>query len=148
MTTDTTAPLIFKGILCLAVAGSGSYTDVSDELTAAKIRFAVDEIDIPATAGQPGSTRGGGVMAFLDVGFLSTDGSGGTLYPMLYAAAATATGELDFILRYRDGAKGATNPQWCGTVIVTGGALGGDAETLSADSQSFPMTDLPVLDEA
>lgn len=146
MTTDANTPLIFKGVFC--VDDGGGMTDVSDEITKAQLHIIVDTLEIPATAGQTKSARGGGAMATIEIGFLATDGTDGTLFPKLWAAAATAAKTLAFSLKMRDGAESASNPQWTGTMIVAGAELGGDAEALSQSSQTFPLTGLPTLNEA
>lgn len=143
MTTDTNLPLVFTGQFC--VDDGGGMVDVSDEITGFQIHFTVDVLDIPATAGQPKSARGGGVQATIEIGFLSTDGSGGTLFPKLWTAAATNAKTLNFIGTMRDGSVGPTNPSWAGTFIVAGADLGGEAETLSVSSQTFPLTAMPTF---
>lgn len=145
MTADATLPLVFNGQVCASADGV-TYVDVSGEVTKAQIHFIKDELDVPATVGLPRSTRGGGTTATLEVGFLATDGTNGVLWPLVYAASLTAAKTLWFIVTYHTAAgESATNPSWTGSVIVSGGELGGDAETISQTSQTFPYTDLPVL---
>ncbi len=110
MTTDSTAPLVFKGTFCVN-AGAG-LVDVSNELSHAMLKFVVDTVAVPATLGQPKSNRGGGVYAVLELGWLATDGSAGTLWGLMQTAAATATKTLDFYLKMRDGAESPPNPAW------------------------------------
>lgn len=147
MTTDAIAPLVFKGVFC--VNDGGGLVDVSNEISHAALKFVVDTVAVPATLGQPKSNRGGGNMAMLELGWLSTDGTSGVLWAKMQTAAATAAKTLDFVLKMRDGAESPTNPQWSGTFIVAAGELGGQAEGLSATSPtSYNLTDLPVLNEA
>lgn len=148
MTADATVPLVFKGQLCLSTDGV-TYTDVSDETTHASLAFAKDTVAVPATAGQPKTNRGGGSKPpVFSLGYLSTDGTNGTILPFLWAAAATATKALFFKLLMRDGAESPTNPLWTGSFIVSGALLGAEAEALSTDTQQFPCTDMPTLTES
>lgn len=148
MTADATAPLVFKGQLCLSSDGV-TYTDVSDETTHASLSFAKDTVAVPATAGQPKTSRGGGTKPpVFNLGYLSTDGTTGTILPMLWTAAGTATKTLFYKLLMRDGGESSTNPMWAGSFIVSGAMLGADAEALSTDTQQFPCTDLPTITES
>ncbi len=150
MTTDSVAPLVFTGQLCLSSDGGSTWVDVSDEVSKAIYHPAKDAVQVPATLGKPKTVRGGGNdPGTLEVGFLSTDGTGGTIFPMFWAAAATVAGTLKFALTMHAATgESPTNPLWCGEIIVSGAMLGADAEQLSQDSQSFPLTDLPTLTEA
>lgn len=150
MTTDAIAPLVFTGQLCLSSDGGVTWVDVSDEVTKAIYHPAKDVVAVPATLGKPKSSRGGGNdPGTLEVGFLATDGTDGTIFPMFWAAAATTAGTLKFALTLHAATGEApANPLWCGEIIVSGAELGGDAEALSESSQSFPLTDLPTFTEA
>lgn len=143
MATD----LILKGALCLKPEG-GAMTDVSSEVTGVIIKGTTNDVTIPATLSTGTSHAGGAQKYTIQIDYLSDDSSAGVLFPALWAAILTADKELQFQVTLRDGAKGPTNPLWCGTFVVSAADVGGDQEALSAGTLVCTMTGAPVIDAA
>jgi hypothetical protein len=133
-------PLILRGNFKIATV------DQSLEVTAFKIRGARDTVEVPATLGGPKSQRAGGALYEVEISYLATDGTDGVLFPTLWTALGTATGEVAASASMRDGAISAANPEWQFTMVVTAAELGGEAEGLSTGSATFPLTGAPVID--
>jgi hypothetical protein len=137
-------PLILKGNLAV---GTDSLTaaDVSDQVLGFTIIAERDTVDIPATLASAKSKRAGGVAYSIKIDFFSSDGDDADLFRVFWDTFATADGQLYFEGSVADDAVSATNPLWSGTFIVTGAQLGGDAEGLSQDSQTFPLIAAPTI---
>lgn len=138
-----TVPLIVGGSFMVGEV------DFSDAITKVTLQATADEIEIPATLATPKTSRKGGVKYELVIEYLSNDTSlTAELFSVLWTALTTTDGELAFTLMERDGSVGAANPSWSGTFIALGAAVGGDADGLSTDSQTFPLTGAPVRADA
>lgn len=136
-------PLVLKGNLAIGI-DAGSAVDVSDSITALKITANRDIVDVPATLAGPKSFRAGGAQYAVEISYLSTDEDpDDTVFAMFWTAIASADGILYFEGSMRDGTVSDANPLWSGEFIVTGAAIGGDAEALSTDSQTFPCVAKP-----
>lgn len=137
--------LVLKGNLKIGPV-AGSLVDVSEQVTGYTIMASRDTVQVPATLSGPKSARAGGVQYQLKVDYFASDGSASDdLLRVFWATFGTADGQLAFSANTEDGATSATNPLWSGTFIVTGAQLGGAAEGLSTDSQTFPMTGAPTI---
>jgi hypothetical protein len=134
-----TEQLIVGGVFTLDTV------DFSDAITHAVLKVTADEVEVPATLGAPKAKRKGGLLYEIELNYLSSDAAA-QLFTALWTAAETDTGEADFTLKMRDGAISTDNPEWSGTLIVMGAAVGGDAEALSEDSQTFSLTGAPTKD--
>lgn len=134
-------PLVLKGSLKLGTGSgltSGQLLDVSDQVTAMRIIRERNVVEVPATLGQPRGARAGGVRDQLQIDYLSAI-SGSGAWGIFEAAISAADGIVCFEGRLTDAAISATNPSYRGEIIITGAAIGGTAEELSTDSQTFPM---------
>ncbi len=133
-------PLILRGQL--KVGG----TDVSDEVTEFTIHGVADTIVVPSTLQSDTRNLGGAAEYSITIGYLAVDGSGGVLFPALWAALTNGTKELAFE-GYMHASTGVSviNPKWTGTFIISTLELGGDVNTLSAASATFPLTGAPVM---
>lgn len=132
----STTPLIVGGVLEIGA------TDFSDAITKVILQGTADEVEIPATLATPKTSRKGGVKYQVQIDYLSNDKSG-ELFDTFWTALTSGDGELDFTVKLRDGAVGVDNPIWSGTMVVLSAALGGEAEGLSSDSITFPLTGEP-----
>lgn len=138
MATD----LILKGALSLGGV------DVSAEATGYTIKGFAADVAVPATLSAGKSHAAGARKYELTIDYLSTNGSGGVLFEILYTAILTATKELAFTGSLRDTAPGtAPNPLWSGSIVVAGLDLGGDVEALSTGSITCLMTGAPSVDK-
>lgn len=137
--------LILKGALCLKPIG-GSMTDCSAEVTMVTIKGERADVTIPPTLAAGTSHAAGAQKYSVQIDYLSTDGTTGILFPLLWTALLTPEKTLQFQCTMRDGAKGATNPLWCGEFVVSGADVGGDVEALSTGSITCTMTGAPVKD--
>lgn len=140
MATD----LILRGPLYLGLTSAS--TDVSCETTGVTIMGTVADVEIPATLCQGKSHAGGAQKYQIKIDYLATDGSAGTLFPLLWSGILSSTHEVYWQCTLRDGPKGPANPQWSGIFVVPGADLGGEQETLSAGSITATLTDTPVTD--
>lgn len=139
-------PLVLKGNLAIGVDAM-SATDVSDSVTAFRITTDRDIVDVPATLAGPKSFRAGGAQYHIEVSYLSTDDdTTSALFAQFWNAVASADGILYFEGSMRDGTVSDANPLWSGEFIVTGAGIGGNAEELSIDSQTFPCIAAPTRD--
>jgi hypothetical protein len=136
--------LILKGPLSLGLT-SASAVDVSCEVTGVTITGTVADVAIPATLCAGKSHAGGASKYEIDIDYLSTDGTGGTLFPLLWSAVITASKEMFFSCNLRDGATSGANPLWSGTFVVGAADVGGDQETLSTGSIKCTMTAAPTV---
>ncbi len=123
-------------------------TDVSDEVTGVHILGHVNDVQIPATLVTPVSHDGGATKYELQIDYISTDGTDGVLFPALWTAIGTDSKELAWTCLMRAGIESPTNPQWSGTIVVSGADLGGDVETLSTGSITCVLTGAPTILEA
>lgn len=130
--------LILRGNLSL-----GS-TPVEDEVTAFILKFTANDVNIPATLTKDNSHAPGARKYTIQIDYLSTDGTDGTLFPILWEAVLTETKELAFSGRMRNGAVSVSNPQWDGVLVVSAADLGGEVENLSTGSLTCTMTGEPV----
>lgn len=138
------APVILKGNLAIGTS-EGTAVDVSDVVTGFTIMAARDIIAIKPTLSKGKRNKAGGTGYSLKVDYLVSDQSlTDDLFSIFWASFATPTGELYFEGSVRDGAVGAANPQWQGLFIVNAASLGGGAETVLEDSNTFPMVDAPT----
>jgi hypothetical protein len=134
-------PLVLKGSLKLGTGSgltSGQLLDVSDQVYAMQILINRNTVEVPATLGQPRGTRAGGTQYSVKVDYLSAV-SGSGCWQIFEAALAAADGIVCWEGRMTDASISATNPSYRGELIVTGAAIGGTAEELSTDSQTFPL---------
>lgn len=136
-------PLILKGYLKMGLGdgltgGSAGMTDVSDQVTEFQLLFERDTIEIPATLGQPRQARVGGAKYSIRVGYLSANNGTG-VWSILESAFASSQGYVSFEGAMTDDAISATNARYFGTLLATGAALGGTAEDVVQDSQTFPL---------
>src|SRR5574341_330285 len=140
----STTPLILKGNLKIG-ADAGSAADVSDAIFKFRLKATAAEVTIPATLATPETSRKGAVKYEIEIDFLSNDTASTELFRVLWAAINTADGTLYFEGNLRDGATSATNPKWSGNFIVLGAGIGAEAESLSQDSQTYPLTGAPTM---
>lgn len=136
-------PQILKGYLKMGLGdgltgGSTGMTDVSDQVTGMQLIFERDTVEVPATLGQPRGTRAGGAKYSVKIDYLSANNGTG-VWSILESAFATSQGYVSFEGAVTDDAVSATNPRYFGTIIATGAAIGGTAEDLQTDSQTFPL---------
>lgn len=141
------SPLILKGNLSLGGTNIASSTDDSTEVTAFKLSFATDVVEVPPTLSNGYRNLGGSVEYSIEIGYLANDVAG-SVFRQLYAAAIGATGELFFVGSMQDGSVSVTNPRYCGTMIVSAADLGADAEALSVGSVTCKLKGAPVKETA
>lgn len=134
-----TTPLIVAGLFKIGAV------DFSDAVTSVTLQVDANEIEIPATLSTPVSARKGGNKYSIKLDYLANDTSAtAEMWHVIYTAIDSSDGVLTFTLQMRDGSPSATNPQWTGSFVATHAALGGTADTLSADSATFTLTGAPV----
>lgn len=134
MSTD----LVLKGTFTLGG------TDVSAEVTAVILKNTVNDVQIPATLAAGKSHAAGASKHEIQIDYLSTDGDTGVLFEKLWTAIGTDAKELAWTCLLRNGAVGVTNPQWAGTLVVSGADVGGDVGALSTGSISCTLTGKPT----
>lgn len=135
-------------LVCLGVFKLGG-TDVSTEVTAATIQGFTNDIVVPSTLGAPTTHAAGAKHYSIQIDYLADDSSTTTtLFGILWAAVISASKELAFTVRYRPGAESATNPEWSGTLIVSGADIGGNVGELSSGSITCDLTGEPSINEA
>lgn len=123
--------------------------DVSAEVTGVILKGFTNDVVVPATL-VAGITHAAGAQHWsIQIDYLADDSSTtATLFGILWAAIGTATKELPFTVLMRPGVESPTNPQWSGTLVVTGATLGGKVEELSVGSITCGLTGAPTLLEA
>lgn len=139
--------LILKGNLSLGGTNIATSEDASEEVTAFKLSFARDVVNVPPTLSKGKRNLAGSVEYMIEIGYLSSD-IATAVFRLLYAAMISATGELFFVGSMRDAAVGTANPRYCGTMIVSQGDLGGDALALSTGSATFKLKGAPTKETA
>lgn len=136
-------PLILKGNLKLGTTAETA-VDVSEEVTTFKVMGEVSVVEIPPTLARERRNRGGSATYSLEIGYLSSDEADG-VFRLLWAAIGSQSKELYFEGSMRDDVVSADNPLYTGRIIVVGAAVGGEAEALSTDSNTYPMVEAPEL---
>lgn len=122
--------------------------DVSAEVTGVILKGYTNDVQVPATL-TTGTTHAAGAKHFdIQIDYLADDSSTSTLFGELWAAVGTDSKELAFTVRLRAGVESPTNPQWSGTLVVTGATLGGKVGELSSGSITCPLTGAPTILEA
>ncbi len=139
--------LILKGNLSLGGSNIATSEEASEEVTAFKLSFARDVVNVPATLSKGKRNLSGSVLYSIEIGYLSSD-IATAVFRLLYAAAISATGELFFVGSMRDDSVSTANPRYCGTMIVTQADLGGDALGLSTGSATFALKGAPIKETA
>lgn len=145
--TATQTVLVLKGALSLGGTNIATASDVSLNATAFKLSFATDIVEVPPTLSKGKRNLAGNVQWSIEIGYLSNDVAT-SLYQILYTAAISATGELFFVGSMQDGAVSATNPRYCGTMVVNAADLGGDAAALSVGSVTCKLKGAPTKEVA
>jgi IMP dehydrogenase/GMP reductase len=130
--------LVLKGTLSLGG------TPVDEETTLVILKTTVNDVVVPATLATGTSHEPGAAKYEIQIDYLSDDADSGVLFPILWAAVATASKELAFTCLFRDGGIGVGNPQWAGTMVVSAADVGGDVEGLSEGSITCVLTGAPV----
>lgn len=124
-------------------------TDVTGEVTGFIMKGMTNDVQVPATLSAGTTHAAGSAHYSLQIDYLADDSSTTTtLFGILWAAIGTASKELAFTARLRPGAQSPTNPEWSGTIVVTGASVGGNVEELSVGSVTCPMTGAPTPNEA
>lgn len=139
---------IFNGKLSVADPDQAtpSLVDVSSEVTKCVLTVQREDQQVPATLSTPKSHGAGSRKAQIEIGYLSTDGSDGALFPLLWAAASgTGSKTLYFEYKVKDTATSSSNPLYWGTFVVSGADLGGDIGSLSEASITCTLTELPSV---
>lgn len=146
MAEPVQVPLILRGNLRIGTNDTTAVA-VGNEVTDFTVSATADIITIPPTMNNPTGYRGGAAAFSVKIGYLSTDGTDGVLFPILWAAISSPTGnkQLYFEGCLRDAVISAANPLWTGTLIVSGANVGGTVQTVSVDSLTFPLTGAPVI---
>jgi hypothetical protein len=149
MSEPVQVPLILRGNLRVGTNDTTAVA-VGNEITDFTVSATADIITIPATMNNPVGYRGGAAHFEIKIGYLSTDGTDGVFFPMIWAAIASPTGnkQLYFEGCLRDAVISASNPLWTGTFIVSGANVGGTVQTVSVDSLTFPLIGAPVIQTA
>jgi hypothetical protein len=120
-------------------------TDCSAEVTGVIIKTLTKDVVVPATLTKPTSHAGGANRYELQLDYLSDDATSGIIFPLLWGAMSSATGELSFTVLLRAGAIGVGNPQWAGTIAVSAADVGALEEELSTGTSTHTMTGAPVV---
>lgn len=135
----STTPLIVGGVFTLGAV------DFSDAIVKVILGVDADKIEIPATLATPKTARRGGAEYSLQIDYLSNDASATTeMFRKLWDAITTGDGTLAFTLKNRNAAVSVNNPLWSGTVVTLAAHVGGQAEGLSQDSITLPLTGVPT----
>lgn len=124
-------------------------TDVSGEVTGVILKGFTNDVVVPPTL-TTGTTHAAGAKHYsIQIDYLADDSSTTTtLFGILWAAIATDSKELAFTVRLRAGVESPTNPQWSGTMVVSGADVGGKAQELSTGSITCALTGAPTINEA
>lgn len=123
-------------------------TDLSAEITGVTIQGMANDVEVPATM-TAGKTHLGGALKYqIQIDYLADDSATTTLFSTLWTAAAASPPELAYVVRLRSGIESPTNPQWSGTMVVSGADLGGDVESLSTGSITCLLTAAPTILES
>ena len=141
--------LILGGNLKLGTT-AGTAIDITSEVTAMTLTVKRAVINIPPTWGGARATYRAGADTYeIKFDYFSSDiaTSGTTVWQMLWAAsidtAQSPAGSLYYEGTFNGGVVSATNPKYYGRLLVTGADLGGTANDLSKDSQTFMLIDRP-----
>lgn len=123
--------------------------DVSAEVTAVILKGMTNDVVVPPTLTLPTTHAAGATKYQIQIDYLADDSSTtATLFGILWTAIGTDSKELPFVVRLRTGVESPTNPQWSGTLVVSGADVGGNVEELSTGSITCTLTGAPVLLEA
>ena len=142
-------PIILTGNLKLG-ATTATLFEVGDNITGMKITGERDIIELPSTlATTTGSRRAGSDHYTLQIDYLpSDDNSTTSTFMLFWNQLSDVTAGFEGYIYYegsmRASAVSSANPRWSGAAIVTGAAIGGTANDLSTDSQTFPCVAKPT----
>ncbi len=115
-------------------------TDYSDEITSVIIRRRRNVVTDPATYGNARETdAAGAIKEEIQINFLNNRAAT-KVWAELWDAIDTDTAELAFTAQFDDGAVGADNPVFAGTMVVTGVEVGGAVGQHNQQSWTFPIT--------
>lgn len=137
---------LLKGSLKLG-ADSGSATEVGDEITHFSITGAAEDIQVPAvlSTGVKGHLTGSSDWSIGLNYLVNPDDATGVSAILLDAIMEGET--VYFEGTFFEGAVSATNKKWSGYFIPTSSTVGGDVGALMSDSQTFPLTEKPTIDD-
>lgn len=114
--------------------------DVSDQVSSFVIKRTRNAVTVPATFGlNTESEAAGALKESIEIRFFSSL-SAASFWADLYDAIDTTTAELTFSGTLDDGAVGADNPSFTGTMVVLGIDTGADVASLREQSQTYPIT--------
>lgn len=142
-------PIILTGNLKLGTTTANLY-EVGDNVTGMKITGTRAIIEIPSTLATTTASRRAGQDTYeLQVDYLPSDDATTTsTFNLLWNALSDTTAGAEGFIYYegsmRAGSVSTSNPKYSGAVIVTGAAIGGTANELSTDSQTFPCVAKPT----
>lgn len=142
-------PIILTGNLKIGASSTTAF-EVGDNVTGMKLTGTRAIIEIPSTLATTTSSRRAGQANYeLQVDYMPSDDATTTaafnlFWNALADVTAGAEGQLYFEGSMRAGSVSTSNPKWSGTIIVTGAAIGGTANELATDSQTFPLTAAPT----
>jgi hypothetical protein len=141
--TYTVTDLVCRGTFTLGGV------DVSDEVTEVVLKGFTNNVQVPATLTAGNTNAAGATHYSIEIGYLSDDSSTtATLFGILWTAIGTASKELEFTARFRPGPQSPDNPEWSGTLVVSGADVGGKANELSTGKITCALTGAPSLNEA
>lgn len=145
------SPLILTGNLKLGTT-VGTAIDVTSEVLAFTLTAKRNTITIPPTWGGARQTARAGADTYeIKMDYLSGDiaTAGQTVWQMLWNAVIDTSqvpaGSLYFEGTFNGAVVSATNPKYYGKLLVTGADIGGTAQDLSKDSQTFMLIDRPAV---
>ena len=135
------APLILRGNLQIDSA------DVSAQVTEFKFSGERAQIDIPGTFDSRPSFAGGYDTYTVEISYLA-DTDATALTQVFWSALAADPGTITVSGTFRAGEVSESNPMWTATAQVLMSSLGGEVNTVSLDSVTFPCLDRPVQTSA
>lgn len=119
-------------------------TDYSSEITSCVLRRQRRTSVLPPTFGNKiESAKAGAEYNELTINFIN-EKAASKVWSELFDAIDTDTGEIAFTAKLDDGATGSDNPEFSGTIVVTGAEFGGTVGQVNTQSQTFPITNAGV----
>ena len=115
-------------------------TDVAAYVSSMVIRRTRNSVTRPATLGNIRETEAAGALKeTLTITFHSSVAAA-SIWAELYDAIDTDDAELTFTGTLEEGAAGADNPEFSGTVVILGVDTGADVTSLRQQTQTYPIT--------